>query len=250
MQRVWLSFVLLSLACIATAQGKTGVTRDTAALEVFANALAKSPELRNLTVDATLQSSDRRKRLALIIKLLDVNHVRSETDTGGTRRASVNKSGKTALYENGETKGGAPLWISTFQRQDVLPLVSVGKDLSDPSTSIAYIGIEEVNGRKAHHIRTWVNTLGDVDAATVERLSEFHVYLDTETFFVLKTRRNIFATDTYSNYSVFETSYSDYSFTSGFPIAHTIEHSVAGNKAAVITVSEVRQGTLNPQDFQ
>jgi hypothetical protein len=188
--------------------------------------------------------------MALTLKVLDPRNLRTETTIKGTQRTVANSAGVAVRYENGEREGAVPLWISAFQRQDLLPTVSIAKDLQDDSVSIEYLGTEDYAGRKVHHIRFWSTRLGEIEPDVVEQLSSFHVYIDAETLLVLKTSRRVSAVDTYTNYSILENRYDDYVEQAGVLLPRKIDQFMAGARVSQITVLGVERAELNAADFK
>jgi hypothetical protein len=245
-------FLLLSFCAVipVLAQDRLDtLKRDDLAVAVLASALKPYEQAANLVVTGEMASSPG-GTMRIVHKVLDADNTRTEVQMDDKTVVSANSDGQGFASVNGGSKSVVPRWISKFQRNDLFPLLSIGRDLTRNEVSIEYLGEEDLRGRRVHHIRIWSQSFADLDGASVQRLSEFHLYLDKQTLLVAKTARNIFSPETYTNYAQLETLYDRYELGAGIPVPHKIEHFVSGPKVDEITIQDVQQTALNAADFK
>jgi len=144
-----------------------------------------------------------------------------------------------------------PLWITKYQRSEHIPALSRIADYTQPNTNIAYLGVQDVNGNPAHHIRLSSLPMDSTPQDLEDRISEFHVYIDVNSSLVLKTLGFLFSPEAMENRSTLETYYSDYRRVGSFLVPFHMSRFLSGHKYCEITFTSVDTAVTVPDsDFQ
>lgn len=152
-------------------------------------------------------------------------------------------------YAIGEGKGFSlrdgkrqqlPLWVTAYQRLEFIPFLSRLADYNRSDTKVTYLGTEEVDGRRAHHIRLSALPKEGSPAEIEELISEFHAFVDTQSLLVVKTQGFLFSPEAIENRSPVETYFSDFRVVNGLLIPHRFVRFISGQKDAEITLTSVR----------
>jgi len=176
--------------------------------------------------------------------------IRQQLDLPGKSLVSVVKGGQGYVQMNG-TRVTLPPHIAKYSGPYYIPALSRMASSSQTNALVSYIGKESVNGISVHHI---VLQFLPIDATPVEEealLSEFHVFLDTESLTIVKTQSFHFSPVAIQNRSVCETYYADYRKVQGVLIPFHIREEVAGQPYSEITLTNVALNSgLSDVDFQ
>jgi hypothetical protein len=143
-------------------------------------------------------------------------------------------------------------WQEQYFRPDYFPSLACTLDVTRPSMNAVYVDVETLAGSQVHHIRFYApsQSLPDGSLSLDPVISEFDVYLDTQSLMVVKTKRFIFAPDAIQNHSDWETYYSDYRSVSGLMVPFHVQHFLAGQLLENIVISSVQPNSSIPsQDF-
>jgi hypothetical protein len=112
-------------------------------------------------------------------------------------------------------------------------------------------GSEQVRNRAAYHLKLVARALNQHAKGVDSILSEYHVYVDQQSFQVLKTSTFVFSPQGLQNRSGWETYYSDYRTIDGIPLPFHIENYISGQKLRDIVLSGVQTGvSLNNAEFE
>ncbi len=152
------------------------------------------------------------------------------------------------LYEgHGKTRHNAgetslPTWQTRYARQEHFPALLCLLEAQRPNMDVSYVGLEDVGGTSAHHIRVSAGAPGKTKAAdSAERIiSDFHIFLDARSFTVVKTMRYIFSPEAIENRSVFETYYTNYKLVAGILMPFTITNYLGGQKVQDVTFDKIQ----------
>lgn len=138
------------------------------------------------------------------------------------------------------TRFSLPLWVTAYQRAEHAPILALAADLNRPNVRITYLGVENVADRPAHHIYIYALPTDDTAPETERLISEFHVYVDSQTLLVAKTQGFLFSPEAIQNRSVVETYYSDYRQLDDFLFPVHLTRFIDGNKDSEIVFSSVQ----------
>jgi hypothetical protein len=176
--------------------------------------------------------------------------LRNDLSLNGVSYTAISNNGRGQATQDGKTQK-LPLWTTQYLRPEGVPVFWRPADFALPTTNVSYIGLEQVNGSSAHHIKlTSLPTDGtspDIEAI----ISEFHVFIDSQTGLVLKTWSYDFSPVIIENRTLVETYFGDYRQISGVMIPfHTVRF-VAGQKfnEVVLSSAQVNSG-LSDAEFQ
>jgi hypothetical protein len=176
--------------------------------------------------------------------------LRNELLLNGVSYTAISNNGRGQATQDGKTKK-LPVWTTQYLRPEGVPAFWRPADFALPTTNVSYIGLEQVNGSSAHHIKlTSLPTDGtppDIEAI----ISEFHVFIDSQTGLVLKTWSYDFSPVIIENRTLVETYFGDYRQINGVAIPfHTVRF-VAGQKFSEIVLSSAQVNAgLSDAEFQ
>lgn len=148
-------------------------------------------------------------------------------------------------------KASLPLWVTQFHYPEHIPAISQMADFLLPNMNLTYMGEEKVNGLVAYHIMFTLVPTDGTPSEVAALISEFHVFVDGQTFLVTKTQSYIFSPDAIENRSLAEMYYSDYRSVNGLLVPFHVSRYISGEKYCDITFSSVAVNVgLTDSDFQ
>jgi hypothetical protein len=145
----------------------------------------------------------------------------------------------TLLFNNGTgrsiratTEKPIPTAQARYNRQEHFPALLCAGEGSRLGMDVVYVGLEKVGATPVHHVRVSAATQGQSKLADriEEVISELDIFLDANSFVVLKTSRYAFSPDAIENRSLLETYYSNYKRVNGILAPFTITNFLAGQK--------------------
>lgn len=220
-------------------------------MQVLSKCAASTPLVDALSIHAegTITSQASNTPAAITFELKGRDRVRVDHSVDGhTTFTSIVKGRHGSTRRNGITTP-SPLHSTEYARPEQVPSAVCAIERDRVGTPITYVGLEILNGRSVHHIQ--IGGAGLSDDKVEGLLSEYHLYVDAETFLVLKVRTYAFSPDTYDNRSDWVTTYSDYRKIGELDIPFHIEHSLAGTTIDVIQLTTVRTGdAISDSDFE
>jgi hypothetical protein len=185
---------------------------------------------------------------SIVLKSKGTDRFRLEiTHADGEQTIIVNKSG-AAYEQRSGTRTEFPIHSTAFFRPEHLPNLGCLIDLNRQGMNAEYRGTETVRDTPAYHI---VFSTSSTQSRFINpKAAEFHVFIDTQSFLVLKTISYVFAPDAIQNSSVWETYYGDYRTVQGILLPFRIEHFSNGQSVNTITLSDVRlNAPIQDADF-
>ena len=234
---ILLASLLFSIPLIA----QQSPPRDPQALVILSQALASmtasSSAVLDTVAEGTVVWADG-KAATITIKSKGSDRLRHEINSASERITYVINQGKGYGVHNGK-KRELPPWVTAYRRPEHIPSFSRLADFVRPNMKVAYVGLEDIAGRPAHHIRLAALPTDDTPAEIEESISEFHVFVDAESMLLVKTLGFDFSPEAIENRSPVETYYSDYRPVAGLLIPHRITRYVAGQKDCEITLTSV-----------
>jgi hypothetical protein len=144
-------------------------------------------------------------------------------------------------------------WEEQYFRPEYVPAAVCSVDLTRPLMNVTYVGTELLGQTQVDHIKFYASsqTLPDGSQSLDPVISEFHVYLDAQSFRVVKTKRFLFSPDAIENHSDWETYYSDYRTVAGVLVSFHVQHFLAGQELEDIVLSTAQFGvSISSQDFE
>lgn len=121
-----------------------------------------------------------------------------------------------------------------------------------PSAKPVLIADEIVNGRPVLHLQLVVQR--QFKEAKLNRLhailSERHLWIDKQTFLVIKTSRRVFSSDTINNSSLWEVAYSDYRQVGRYMVPFAVQMSLDGSVVELYTITEGAVGAKLQEEGQ
>jgi hypothetical protein len=236
-----------------TTTSQTATQRDPIAVNILAKTQAALTAASISVQDALLQGTytDAAGNTGTITtKCKGSALLRNELSLNGISYIAISNNGRGQATQDGKTQK-LPLWTTQYLRPEEVPAFWRLADFTLPTTNVIYLGLEQVNGSSAYHIKlTSLPTDGtppDIEAI----ISEFHVFIDSQTGLVLKTWSYDFSPVIIENRTLVETYFGDYRQINGVVIPfHTVRF-VAGQKfnEIVLSFAQVNSG-VSDAEFQ
>lgn len=167
----------------------------------------------------------------LVVKSKGGNAIRWDMNSPAAQETVTMQPGRGKIRRDFQETPMAP-WQTLYTRAEHFPALLCGTELQRPNMEIAYLGLQNVGDIAAHHIQISVAGKGKSKRADeADRIiSEFHIYLDAQSFVVLKTKRYAFSPDAIENRSDLESYYSKYGLVGGVLMPFAITKVLAGQK--------------------
>jgi len=246
-----LIFVLLLASGIPLSAAPQTVASDPQALALITQSLAamvrSGTALQDSVAQGTILWADGTTG-TVTVKTKGPHRLRHDIRTPLKQLSYVISSGDGFGLRNG-TRFSLPLWVTGYQRPEHAPILALAADLNRPNSRITYLGVENVAGRPAHHIYIYALPTDDTAPETEQLISEFHVYVDTQTLVVAKTQGYLFSPEAIENRSVVETYYSDYRLVGDFLLPLHLARFIEGRKDSeiIFTSVEVNVGVADTE---
>jgi hypothetical protein len=177
----------------------------------------------------------------LILKSKASDKLRWDLNSSSTQETVTMQAGTGKSTQDGSSTPMAP-WQTMYNRQEHFPALLCGSELQRPNMEIIYVGLEAVGETPAHHIK--MSAMGRGKSARADAadriVSEFHFFLDVQSFVVLETKRFAFAPDAIQNHSDYETYYGKYALVSGLLMPFAITNVLAGQKLQDIVFDSIQ----------
>jgi hypothetical protein len=249
------AFSVLSLLIPALAQQTATVNRDAQALVILTKALAvaTTQNVVSLPQDSVAQgtiSFVNGTSATIKIEHKGFRNLRQDIVFPDHQISYVTKGGQGYSLREGK-KTGLPLWVTQFHYPEHIPAISQMADFLLPNMNISYLGQVKVNGLPAYHIMFTIVPTDGTPTDVVAQISEFHVFVDVQTFLVTKTQSYVFSPEAIENRSPAEMYYSDYRSINGLLVPFQISRYISGEKYCDITFNTVTTNVgLTDADFQ
>ena len=248
------SLVLLVMAIQQLPVARDTSKRDPQAIDIVARALNTMGSASTPAHDALLTgnytSYEDESTGTITIKYRGQTEVRQEIRTAGSNWTIAVREGKGWAEHDGERRD-LPLWVTKYLRPMLLPTLSRIRDFAESKSNLTYIGLEDLNGTSVHHIRISSLPTDDTPAKIEDLMSEFHVFIDSQSFIVVKTLSFDFSPKIVENRVAIETYYDDYKPVSGQLIPFHIQRFTAATKTSEITITSARINVgLTDSEFQ
>lgn len=213
------------------------VTRDAQALALLAqcNAAMGSSSIQDTSATGTLTTDDPAVPPATITTQTKGTAERFDTSSRD-QTFVLNGSGSWAVRDGKRAR--VPYALSAFHRPEQVPALACVLDIAKPNLSFVYVGLETLNGRASHHIKVFIPSPANDKTDSI--LSELNLFLDAQSFVVVRTERFVFDPFALENRSVWATSYSDYRQVGPGLMPFHIENYLDGHKVRDITFTSVQ----------
>ena len=228
----------------------TNVSRDESALALIQQSLSVMgvPVSQDFGTIAKGTVTDQDGNVSsLTIETLGTGKARHDL---GSDLTSVVNGGNGFLVMNGK-RSKLPVWMTRFSRPEHLPSLSLMADYSDPNLQVQYIGLENVNGKPAHHLRLSMLPTDGLPVQLADLISEFHVFIDSASMLVVKTRTFDFSPYSPQNRTPVETFFSDYRQQDGALVPFHLVRYLVNQKDSETTFTSISLNASVPDsDFQ
>jgi len=129
------------------------------------------------------------------------------------------------------------------------PLLSLAADSQDPTVSIAYVGLETLDGAQVHHIHTQ-KVLEQDRFAMLGRLTRKDFFINATTFQVVSTLDMAHPKNESDVDKSHEVDFSDYQAVDGVLVPFTISEVLIGQHTFTIQLQQITfNGSINDSDF-
>jgi len=248
MQRLPAVALILALSSLVLAQTTPTpqpVSRDTRALALLSQCATTmgSAAILDTYGTGTLTPTNPSGPSATIVSRSKGTKMRNDiTRASGVQTFALGATGGWSTQQGNRTT--MPYAAFAYPRPEYVPALACIIDPSRPNMNVALVGVEQVGGKAAYHVKFNVSPSANDDSESA--ISEFHIFLDQQSFIVLKAQNYVFDPKALPNRSKWETYYSDYRTINGALMPFQIENYLAGQKVANITFNSVQINTGVP----
>jgi hypothetical protein len=238
------ALVFSSLLCVAQAPDPQFILRS------CAKAMGGQQPI-DLIAEGSLQMANEDKTEHILIKTRGLESFRLERGEPGQAEVSIISHGKGSRH--GEpTKPAMSRQDTAYFKADHLPAFMCAISPAKDGMQLSYVGEDVVGGRPTFHLKLNAIPKGrNAHADLIESLiSELHLFIDQQSFVVLKSSKYVFSPTAIENRSWWETLYSDYRPVNGVQMPFRLETLVAGQPFSTTTFSTITSVTLLDQDFE
>ncbi len=234
--------IFWSVLCFTTTCSKTYASELPSAQSVLARCggqFAGSAPAFNYYAEGTLTAGDtRRDSGAVLYQIKGIDKFRAEFNfSSGQESTIVNRGVGHRVHGNVRSKQAA--WITDYFLPEVVPQLFCTENLG-PNLKATSVGLESVSGRSvvriAIHRKATGRPTDDIDYLA----SEVDLFIDADSFQVLKIKTWAFSPETPDNRSVFEIFLSDYRDVNGILLPFHISHYSNGQKLDDVVLNSVR----------
>ncbi len=172
----------------------------------------------------------------IVIMSIGPDRVRREATKSSGRQVSI-MNGMRGRINHGGLVDRLPYWQLKYARPEYIPAALCSYDLTRPLMSVVYVGLETVG-----HIQLFVPVQNqEKNLGRFEPLiSDFHLYLDAQTFTVVKTKTLAFSPNAIENHSDWETYYTEYRAVDRVLMPFRISNLLGGQKLWDIVFTSVQ----------
>jgi len=258
-----ISLLALVLLCISftaapAQQAASPPARDPQAITLVQNAIAAmggsgAGQIQDTLTQATTTwlQNPAAPATTTTIKTKGPDKLRVDNGSGSALNSVIHNQGRNLRFAGAAWKQG-PSANSFHKRPEHLPVVLLAYELARPDLTADYIGLETIGTQTAHHIRlARVSTMGnDLDAQQTKN-SRLDVFIDPQSFLVLKISYLQFSETDWRLGLPMEIYYSDYRSVAGMLIPFNQRAVFNGNPMFNLSLSSVafNQG-LPDSDFE
>jgi hypothetical protein len=186
------------------------------------------------------------------IKTRGISDFRHERDVNGQAVVSIVSKGKGWHGTQEHQTAMSPHATMNFL-PDHIPALACSTPPAQRGLRVTYVGSEEINATPVFHLKLDISPGGKnkrVDAIA-SLVSEYHIFIDQQSYRVVKTSKFVFAPDALQNRSLWETTYSDYRSVNGVQMPFHIENFIASRKFSASVFTTIQTGVALPDsDFQ
>ena len=186
------------------------------------------------------------------IKTRGIDDFRHERDVSGQPVISIVSRGKGWHGHQGQQSAMSPHATMNFL-PDHVPALACSIPPARRGLRVTYVGREEINATPVFHLKLDALPRGKNQGldAILSLLSEYHIFIDQQSYKVVKTAKFVFAPDAIQNRSLWETIYSDYRSVDGVQMPFRMENFIAGRKFSTSVFTNIQTGIALPDsDFQ
>jgi hypothetical protein len=174
-----------------------------------------------------------------IITTLGPDRIRVDNSNGGQTGSVVYNRGRL-LRSSAKGWTTEPSANSRFRRADHLPAHLLANELARTDYAVAYVGQESVGSQAAIHLKlSRISHMGNGLDAKFTKDSEFEVFIDSNTFLILKISYMYFSRIDWRIGSPMEIYYSDYRNVGGMMVPFTQSTHFNGNPLYELHLSSV-----------
>jgi len=185
-----------------------------------------------------------------LVRMETIGNDRVRHDLGSGEFTFVSNGGSGYLILQGK-KLQLRTWITAYRRPEHLPALSLMSDYQNPNLQVRYVGLENVSGNPAHHLRLSMLPADKTPPEIEDMISEFHVWIDQLSMLVVETRHFDFSPEAIQNRTPVDIFFSDYRQTNGTMIPFHMSRRVANQIQCEIQFSTISlAATVSASDFQ
>jgi hypothetical protein len=187
----------------------------------------------------------------LRIETKGLNRQRFELTIGTTEITTIYNSGTGYSAQGSSPRRRLPVWVSQYRRPEHIPALSRIADYQQPTSALRYAGLETLSGISVHHIKLTSAPTDSTPAEIENLISEFHAFIDSHSYLVVKTITFDFSPEVMENRSKVETYFSDYRNVNGLLVPYRVTRYVEGQLYSDFVLTNVALNVgVSDADFQ
>lgn len=181
----------------------------------------------------------------------DLRDFRIERGGPASREITIITNGR-GWHDAGGKRTRIASHTAAYFKADHLPALLCSTDYSRKGLGVSYEGEEAVGGKSAFHLKLipLPKQNGEPADRTEALISEYHIFIDAQSFVLLKTARYVFSPNAVENRSLWETSYSDYRSINGVLMPFRLDNSISGRRFSTTVFTSITTGSVvSDQEF-
>jgi hypothetical protein len=250
----WLLFLLLLLFLGQNVLGQDQAPMPEVILSRCAQAMGAPHAGFDLVAEGETREAGSDSVEQIRIRSHGIESFRFERGGSGTADVAIVSRGHGWHLRQGQ-KTEAPHHTTAYFKADHLPGLTCGAFSAGqmPGMRATYLGEETTGSRPTFHVKLSAAPKGKNPRrdALESVMSEYHLWIDQQSFVVLKTATYFFSPNAIENRSLWETYYSEYRTVNGILMPFHLDHFLAGQSFSTTTFSSIRidDTPLSKQDL-
>lgn len=197
------------------------------------------------------ESIDAENTVPIRIVTRDLRDFRIERGNTASREITIITNGR-GWHDTGGKRTRIASHTAAYFKADHVPALLCSADHTRKGLGVSYVGEEVVGGKAAFHLKLvpLPKQNGQQADKTDALISEYHIFIDEQSFVVLKTARYAFSPNAVENRSLWEAFYSDYRNVNGVMMPFRLDNLISGRPFSTTIFTSITTGSVVPdQEF-
>jgi hypothetical protein len=246
MRHASIVIIMFSMTCIAQIRDPQVI------LESCAQAMGTRQQHHLQVIAQGIQSTNNDATIRVQIKSRGLEDVRMEREGPDQTEVAIISKGMGSNLGQSQ-RGSISRHTAAYFKADHLAALVCNINSSSIGMRLVYVGDEMVSSIPVFHLKLDAVPKGkSAHADAIESLiSEYHLFIDQQTFRIVKTAKFVFSPNSVENRSLWETFYSDYRSINGVLMPFRIENFVSGHQfSTTVFTNIITDVLLSDQEFE